>query len=68
MWEDTHIHITDSNIPDSNWTNPVSVRVGAHRVFSSQSDAASHDHQQDGHLKVAHGHQIVTDPPDPTDQ
>lgn len=42
----------------------VSVRVGAHRVLCGQGDAAGHDHEQDGHLKVAQRDHVVTNPPD----
>lgn len=42
----------------------VSVRVGAHGVLCGQSNAAGHDHEQDGHLKVAQGDHVVTDLPD----
>jgi len=42
----------------------VSVWIGAHGVLGSQSDAARHDHEEDGHLKVAHRDHVVADPPD----
>lgn len=36
-----------------------------HRVFSSQGDTAHSDDQQDTHLKVTQGADVVTGPPKP---
>lgn len=39
--------------------------VGAHRVFSSQGNAAHRNDQQDAHFKVTQGAYIVTRSPKP---
>lgn len=52
----------------THWYHLVSVWIGAHWIFSSQCNAAGHDHEEDGHLKVAQSHHIVTNPPDAADE
>lgn len=42
----------------------VSVRAGAHRVLRGQGNAAGHNYEQDGHLKVAQSDHVVANPPD----
>ncbi len=63
MW-----HYTDTNRRDTFWSHLVPVWISAHRVLSSQCNAARHDHEEDGHLKVAQSDHIVTDPPDAAHQ
>lgn len=48
------------------WLSHVVARgFGPHRVFSCQGDTAHGDDQQDTHLKISQGADVVTRPPKP---